>query len=154
MRIVKKYVFFHFESEKGFFGGYKQVWPPSFSDNFYAKKIQGLFTGPLGPNPKFWGVHFFRNYITFPTIYNTWGFGWIWGQRGQNKKINFFENFMRKLVARRRIAIWDQTVARIKKLKKTYPHFFFNGGLFSTTFWLEPPFGLKLRFVVARLIYA
>ena len=111
-----KNMFFSILSPKrGCFGGINRFDPHHFWTDFMQKKIQGLFTGPSGPNPKFWDVHFFRNYISFPTIYNTWGFGWIWGQSRQNKKFNFLENFTRKLVALRRIAIWDQTVARIKK---------------------------------------
>ena len=47
MRIVKKYVFLHFEPKKGVFWGYKQVWPPSFLDRFYAKKkFRGYLLAP------------------------------------------------------------------------------------------------------------
>ena len=63
-----------------------------------------------------------------------------------NKVIRYFALFetihiwiiTREIFAGRRIAIWGLRSARIKKLKKTDPHFFWKKwGLFSSTFWSE-----------------
>ena len=47
-------------------------------------------------------------------------------------------------------AICDQTASLIKKWKKIDPHYLFNfgGGLFSSLFLLDSPFGHKLNFKI------
>ena len=51
------------------------------------------------------------------------------------------------------IAIWHQTVLQRKKFKKTNIHFFLRNEGFTTTFWLEAWFSLKLPSVLVQLFH-
>ena len=134
----KNMIFFILGPKKGFFGGINRFNPQYFWPIILPNFLGGLFTGPWGPNLRFWDVHFFRNYISFLTIYNTWGLELIWGLGRPNKKIIFLKilrvNYSRDDESRFETKRWLGS----KSCRKQTPIFFKkNGGLFSSTFWSE-----------------
>ena len=62
-----------------------------------------------------------------------------------------------KIVVRRRIAIWGLRSARIKKLKKTDPHFFkWESVFYNFLIWalLKPQIAIRWRANISRIIFS